>query len=60
LKGTYIRRNFGFLVNPDSILEHQKAILDNRGHLLEEARDILENRKFIRTNKNILEHLKIY
>ena len=54
------RTNFGLLENLASILEDQKAILENREHLLAEVRDILEVRKFIRTNKNILEHFKIY
>ena len=56
----FIRTNFGLLENLASILEDQKAILDNREHLLEEVRDILEVRMFIRTNKNILELFEIY
>ncbi len=56
----FIRTNFGLLENLASILEDQKAILENREHLLAEVRDILEVRKFIRTNKNILELFEIY
>ena len=48
------------LENLGLILEDREGILDNREHLLEEVRDILEVRKFIRTNKNILEHFRIY
>ncbi|MEK5184457.1 hypothetical protein [Solibacillus sp. FSL W7-1324] len=58
--GTFIRRNFRILENLTSILEEQEGIVANREHLLEEVRDILEVRKFIRTNKNILELYKIY
>jgi len=58
--GTFIRRNFELLEEPDRIFEDLKWILEDREHLLEEAQDILEDRKFIRRNKNILEHFKIY
>lgn len=59
-RDVFIRTNFGLLENLASILEDQKVILENREHLLAEVRDILEVRMFIRINKSILEHFKIY
>jgi len=58
--GTFIRRNICLLEELAPILEDLKWILEDREHLLEEMRDILEDRKFIRRNKNILEHFGIY
>jgi len=42
------------------ILEDWKVIFEHRVHLLEQPEDILDNRNFIRTNKIILEHFRIY
>ena len=58
--GTFIRRNSAILEELAPILENLKGILEDREHLLEEVRDILEDRNFIRRNKNILEHFRIY
>ncbi|MEK5079725.1 hypothetical protein MKX73_12435 [Solibacillus sp. FSL W7-1436] len=58
--GTFIRRNSAILEELAPVLEDLKWILEDHEHLLEEAQDILEDRKFIRRNKNILEHFRIY
>ena len=58
--GAFIRRNSAILEELAPILENLKGISEDREHLLEEVRDILEERKFIRRNKNLLEHFRIY
>ncbi|MER2153665.1 MAG: hypothetical protein ABS917_05725 [Solibacillus sp.] len=42
------------------VLENVLEILEQSADILEHLGNILENRQYIRTNKNILEHLKVY
>jgi len=50
----------GILEKVLSILANAKGILEQSEHFLEHWKDFLEHHSFIRTNKNILEHLHLY
>ncbi|WP_041865776.1 hypothetical protein [Solibacillus silvestris] len=59
-RGLLLEQTFDILENFHLILEDLVRVFENRDDLFEEVQNILENRKFIRTNKNILEHLELY
>ena len=50
----------GLFENRGRILEEVHSLFEHPGHLLEQTALILENRQYIRTNKIILELLRIY
>lgn len=50
----------GLLEEEDTILEHVEALLELSEDLLAHWALILEDRQYIRTNKFILEHFRIY
>ncbi|MER2114955.1 MAG: phosphomannomutase [Solibacillus isronensis] len=50
----------GLLENSGMILEEVDTLFEHLEHLLEQTALILENRQYIRTNKIILELLRIY
>lgn len=50
----------GLLEEEDTILEHVEALLELSEDLLAHWAPILEDRQYIRTNKFILEHFRIY
>ncbi|MEK4387073.1 phosphomannomutase [Solibacillus sp. FSL W7-1464] len=50
----------GLLEDRGRILEEVHTLFEHPGHLLEQTALILEDRQYIRTNKFILELLRIY